>query len=192
MFTRTILKTVHPSKYHLWYQGPCSREPFSRFLPNSEEINRYLSHRKLHRLASTVYLTCQFWALPLQPQIKIWCQKHWPMGIQLSCVEDIVGKEEIARYEQFLLFPQCFQKLPVADALKWVSMELSVNPFPTKPWFLRVCRIILLKTLRENEKLLVRSNFSISQSVFYPFGLPSANFTEFKIIVCKLFHVGRV
>ena len=25
-------------------------------------------------------------------------------------VENTVGKEEIARYEQFLLFPQCFQK----------------------------------------------------------------------------------
>ena len=38
-------------------------------------------------------------------------------------VEKIVRKEEIARYEQFLLFPQCFQKLSVADVLKWVSME---------------------------------------------------------------------
>ena len=26
-----------------------------------------------------------------------------------------MGKEEIARYEQFLLFPQCFQKLSVVD-----------------------------------------------------------------------------
>ena len=35
------------------------------------------------------------------------------MGIQFSdCVENIVGKEEIAR------FPQCFQKLSVVDALK--------------------------------------------------------------------------
>ena len=33
------------------------------------------------------------------------------MGIQLSdSVEKIVGKGEIARHEQFLLFPQCFQK----------------------------------------------------------------------------------
>ena len=40
------------------------------------------------------------------------------MGIEFSDqVENIVGKEEIAHYEQFLLFPQCFQKLPVADAL---------------------------------------------------------------------------
>ena len=40
-------------------------------------------------------------------------------GIQLSDrVENIVGKGEIARYEQFLLFPQCFQKLSVVDASK--------------------------------------------------------------------------
>ena len=41
------------------------------------------------------------------------------MGIQISdSVESIVGKEEIARYEQFLLFPQSFQKLSVVDASK--------------------------------------------------------------------------
>ena len=41
------------------------------------------------------------------------------MEIQVSdCLENIVGKEEIARHEQFLLFPQCFQKLSDIDALK--------------------------------------------------------------------------
>ena len=41
------------------------------------------------------------------------------MGIQLSgWVENIVVKGEIARYEQFLLLPQCFQKLSVGDASK--------------------------------------------------------------------------
>ena len=41
------------------------------------------------------------------------------MAMQLSgFVENIVGKEEIARYEQFLLFPQCFQKLSFVDVLK--------------------------------------------------------------------------
>ena len=46
------------------------------------------------------------------------------MGIQISdWLENIVGKWEIARYEQFLIFPQCFQKLSVVDVSKWVSME---------------------------------------------------------------------
>ena len=41
------------------------------------------------------------------------------MGIHLSdLVENIVGKEEMTRYEPFLLFPQCFQKLSVVDASK--------------------------------------------------------------------------
>ena len=41
------------------------------------------------------------------------------MGIQLSdWVKNIVGKGEIAPYEHFLLFPQCFQKLSSADASK--------------------------------------------------------------------------
>ena len=41
------------------------------------------------------------------------------MGTQLSDgVENTVGEEEIVLYKQFLLFPQCFQKLSVVDTLK--------------------------------------------------------------------------
>ena len=41
------------------------------------------------------------------------------MGIQITdLVENIVGKEEMTRFEPFLLFPQCFQKLSVVDVLK--------------------------------------------------------------------------
>ena len=41
------------------------------------------------------------------------------MGIQFSyLVENTVGKEEIARYEQFLLFLQYCRKPSVVDALK--------------------------------------------------------------------------
>ena len=41
------------------------------------------------------------------------------MGIQVSGLSrKHGGKKEIARYEQFLLFPPCFQKLSVVDALK--------------------------------------------------------------------------
>ena len=41
--------------------------------------------------------------------------KIWKNG---DIVENIVGKEEIARYEQFLLFPRCFQKLSVFSCIK--------------------------------------------------------------------------
>ena len=36
-------------------------------------------------------------------------------GMYAKQVENTVGKGEIARYEQFLLFPQCFQKTCYAD-----------------------------------------------------------------------------
>ena len=41
-------------------------------------------------------------------------------------VENIVGKGEIARYEQFLLFPQCFQKACFPGALRQ-KMSLCGN-----------------------------------------------------------------
>ena len=46
------------------------------------------------------------------------------MRIQLSdFVENVMGKEEIAHCEQFLVFSQCFQKLPAVDASKCVSVS---------------------------------------------------------------------
>ena len=71
-------------------------------------------------------------------------------------------------------------------------LTLSLNPFPNKPWFLRIYNLSLLKTLQEKEKLLVTSNFSFSHSVFYPFGKLSAILIKVKIVVCKLFQFGRV
>ena len=62
-----------------------------------------------------------------------------------------------------------------------------VNPFPNKPWFLRVCSTSRQKTLWEKEKLLVRSNFSFSHSVFYLFGELSVIFIKSEIVFCNLF-----
>ena len=76
--------------------------------------------------------------------------------------------------------------------LQFYLFVLYFNPFPKKPWFLRVCSISLLKTLWEKEKLLVTSNFSFSHSVFYLFKEHSAIFIKFEIVVCKLFQFGRV
>ena len=39
-------------------------------------------------------------------------------------VKNTVGKIEIARYEQFLLFPQCFQKTYTADMQKQAEISL--------------------------------------------------------------------
>ena len=42
-------------------------------------------------------------------------------------VENSVGKGEIARYEQFLLFPQCFQKACFPEASKGVIVSGLCN-----------------------------------------------------------------
>ena len=71
-------------------------------------------------------------------------------------------------------------------------IDVYVNPFPNKPWFLRVYSICFLKTMWEKEKLLVMSNFSFSCIVFYPFRELSAIFIKFEIVICKFFQFGRV
>ena len=72
------------------------------------------------------------------------------------------------------------------------SGKITLNPFPNKPWFLRVCSTSHLKTLWGKEKLLVTSNFSISHSVFYSSEELSTIIVKLKIIACKVFEFGRV
>ena len=60
-------------------------------------------------------------------------------GRKLKTVENHVAKGEIARYEQFLLYLQCFQKICTADMQKPVlkrfkskSMNMGKSPLPEK------------------------------------------------------------
>ena len=48
----------------------------SEFYFNVNEI----FHVKFAMVALTLYLTCQFWGLPVQLQTKIGCQKKWTNG----------------------------------------------------------------------------------------------------------------
>ena len=121
------------------------------------------------------------------------------------------GKRRKCWLPAFSPLPTCFQKASFLRSLKvrimWLRVDLvsvkclankkkldssNFNPFPNKPWFLRVCSISLLKTLLEKEKLLETSNFSFSHSVFSPFRQLSAIFIKFEIVVCKHFQFGRV
>ena len=72
------------------------------------------------------------------------------------------------------------------------EIALLLDPFQQALVFLCVCCITPLKTLWEKEKLLATSNFSFSHSVFYPLEELSSISTKFKIVVCKLFRIGRV
>ena len=73
-----------------------------------------------------------------------------------------------------------------------LTIHLIVNPFPNKRWFLRVCSTSVLKTQWEKEKLLVMSNFSFSNCVFYLSGELCTIFTKSENVVCKLLECGRV
>ena len=77
----------------------------------------------------------------------------------------------------------CFQKPSVSG---------SFQPFPNKPWFSRVCRKSLYKTLWEKEKLLKTSNSIFIRRVFYPVRELSTIYIKLEIVVCKLFEFGRV
>ena len=62
-----------------------------------------------------------------------------------SQVKNTKGKGEIARFEQFLLFPQCFQKTSAADTYKpglvWERVKHTTN----KIGFIGVQTACLLK-----------------------------------------------
>ena len=85
--------------------------------------------------------------------------------MQYKSFENTVGKGEIARNEQFLLFLQCF--LPHFE---------NFLPFPP------------------NSKLSPANSFSLEESkcCFYPFWELSAIFAILKIVVCKFFQFRRV
>ena len=72
-----------------------------------------------------------------------------------------------------------------------IILKASFNPFPNKPWFLRVCSTSPLKTLWEKEKLLITSNFSFSHSVFYPFRELSSIFCQIQNCRLQLFSVWK-
>ena len=71
-----------------------------------------------------------------------------------------------------------------------IYLKKIINPFPNKRFFLCVCSTSLLRTRLEKQKLLVKSNFSFSHSIFYLLGELSAILIKFRIVICKLF--GRV
>ena len=57
-------------------------------------------------------------------------------------VENTVGKGEITREEQFLLFPQCFQRACFPGASKGVIVWEWVNLSNSKQFYLNVFQII--------------------------------------------------
>ena len=89
------------------------------------------------------------------------------------------------------------QTLSVGKRLKFVIWE-RVNPFPNKPWFLRVCSTSLLKTLGKgeiarSEQFLLFPVFSALSEDFLPFSLNSklSSANSFSLEESKICCLGK-
>ena len=101
----------------------------------------------------------------------------------------------------FLVEPERDVHLPCSHYTQnTIYQRNHLTPFPNKPWFLHVCNTSLLKKMPEKEKLLVTSNFSISQCVLLIWGTfchfhqiwnccLSAN--SFSLEESKICHLGK-
>ena len=76
-------------------------------------------------------------------------------------VENTVGKGEIARYEQFILFPQCFQKVCFQRVSRGVIVWEWVNPLTCNIEFLKPYWGKLSKTVGKGENAVFK-HFLIS------------------------------
>ena len=106
-------------------------------------------------------------------------------------VENTVGKGEIARYEQFLLFPQCFQKACFPGASKGVIVWEWVNPFPNKPLFLTGMQYRPFENTVGKGEIPHNEQFLLFPHCFLPFGLGGIDM-NIEIVLCKLSQFGRV
>ena len=93
-----------------------------------------------------------------------------------------MGKGEIACYEQFLLFPQCFQKACFPGASKGVIVwnGLKDNPQIWWPWWRR-----LFETWWKGRK-------SFSHNVFLDIKDRSHHVWYIQFVVCRYFHYWLV
>ena len=103
-------------------------------------------------------------------------------------VENTVGKGEIAHYEQFLLFPQCFQKACFPGASRGVIVWEWVNPFPNKPFVFMCLLFRFFKNNIRKGEIAHKEWFLLFPQCFLPFLRNSVILIQFKIVVCKLFE----
>ena len=68
-----------------------------------------------------------------------------------------MGKGEIARYEQFLLFPQCFQKACFPVVSKGVIVWEWVKPLPND----ENLDVTKLKTIADDKLSIAKMTFSL-------------------------------
>ena len=120
-------------------------------------------------------------SLPHNPEF--W--QPWEKSLQISTMFSIYSITNLEFLVTFVLYAwKCFQFQPVWNFPYWLKTKQTL--------FLFVYRSSPLKTLWEKEKLLKTSNFSFSNSVFYPFERTFCHFHWIQFAICKLFQFGRV
>ena len=82
-------------------------------------------------------------------------------------IENTVGKGEIARYEQFLLFPQCFQKARFPGASKGVIVW---------EWVKELQEQIYNDFFQQPRKLILMSIKWVTEALFPPYCITDRNF----------------
>ena len=103
------------------------------------------------------------------------------MTLRKEALENIVGKEENAGYQHFLLFSQ--------NVFYYSQNKIQ---FFSRIYFVVSWGSRLLKTFWKKEKMLVTSIFSFSQNVFYHFQNKFQFFSGIYFVVCKFFQFGLV
>ena len=77
------------------------------------------------------------------PMLKVFFADKWTQGTKTSCM-----------YLPNLLMPghkNCSDIAMLWPYMKLHSCEIHINPFPNKPWFLRVCSTSLENTVGKGE-----------------------------------------
>ena len=105
-------------------------------------------------------------------------------------IENTVGKGEIARHEQFLLFPLCFQKTCTADTgkpgLVWERVNTHIRLLTT------VTKEAFEKILGKRENARNQHFLLFLQNVFYPVKNKFEFLSHIYSVVCKSFKSGPV
>ena len=102
--------------------------------------------------------------------------------ISSKWVEDTVGKGEIARYEQFPLFPHCFQRLLLQTRKHQGLLRKglnAINHFPNKPLFFMSLQYKSFEnTVGKGEIARSEQFLLFSNRVFLPFSRTFLHFHQ--------------
>ena len=102
-----------------------------------------------------------------------------------------MGKGEIARNEQFLLFPQCFQKACFPGASKGVIVWEWVNSTTQSRLLMTLKKKALENTVGKGQNA-DNKHFLLFPQVFYSIKARNHHFSNPEFVIGKCFHFGHI